>query len=85
MNRYYDEEEYNIPGSNPCLYSNIKVLREEARLTIEDLAEKMEVSSEVIKLWESNKAVPSYYEIEKLLHRKYFESLHTLLFLQRKY
>ena len=66
MNRYYDEEEYNIPGSNPCLYSNIKVLREEARLTIEDLAEKMEVSSEVIKLWESNKAVPSYYEIEKL-------------------
>ena len=39
MNRYYDEEEYNIPGSNPCLYSNIKVLREEARLNgVQDLS-----------------------------------------------
>ena len=66
MNRYYDEEELEIPSSNPYLYSNIKVLREEARLSIDALATKMNVSSEDVKNWELGKVIPTYFQVESL-------------------
>lgn len=66
MNRYYDEEEFDIPESNPYLYSNIKILREEARISVEELAKLMSVSNEIVKMWESNKLVPSFTEVEQL-------------------
>lgn len=46
--------------------TNIKVLRTEARLSIEEFAEKMEVSIETVKLWEKGKLEPTDSEITKM-------------------
>lgn len=48
------------------LHTNIKVLREEARLTIADFASAMEVDLETAKRWEKGKVVPSNQEIQKM-------------------
>lgn len=66
MNRYYDEEELNVPSTNPYLFSNIQILRKEARLSPSELGEKMNVDEITVKDWESNKLIPSTNEIIKL-------------------
>lgn len=44
--------------------TNIKVLREEARLSIEEFAEKMNVSKETVVNWEKGKQDPTNEQIE---------------------
>lgn len=50
----------------PYINTNIKVLREEARLSKEEFAEKMNVSVETVNLWEKGKLEPTDKEIEKM-------------------
>ena len=46
--------------------TNIKVLREEARLSIEEFAEKMNVSKETVVNWEKGKQDPTNEQIEQM-------------------
>lgn len=46
--------------------TNIKVLREEARITQEEFAEKLAVSLETVKLWEKGKLTPTSEEITRM-------------------
>ncbi len=46
------------------IHTNIKVLREEARLTQEEFAERIGESLETVQLWEKGKAVPTDAQIE---------------------
>lgn len=48
------------------IHTNIKVLREEARLSQEEFAERLEVSLETVKLWEKGKLDPTHREITKM-------------------
>lgn len=50
----------------PYISTNIKILREEARLSKEEFAEKMGVSVETVNLWEKGKLEPTDKEIEKM-------------------
>ena len=45
--------------------TNIKVLREEARLSVEEFAEKMNVSKETVVNWEKGKQDPTNEQIEQ--------------------
>lgn len=67
MNRYEDEYLDEIPEENPHLGSNIKVLREEARLKEIDLANALGVSVEDIKNVEKGNLKLSTDQVEKLL------------------
>ncbi len=53
----------NINNENEFLGSNIRLLREEARLTIEEFAEKAGVSVEVVKMWENGTLKPYTKEL----------------------
>ena len=46
--------------------TNIKVLREEARLSVEEFAEKMNVSKETVVNWEKGKQDPTNEQIEQM-------------------
>ncbi len=46
--------------------TNIKVLREEARLSKEEFAEKMDINVETVILWEKGKLDPTEQEIKKM-------------------
>lgn len=46
--------------------TNIKILREERRLSIDEFAEMMGVESETVKLWEKGKLEPTSDEIKKM-------------------
>lgn len=48
------------------IHTNIKVLREEARLSQEEFAEKLGVSLETVKLWEKGKLDPTPSQITKM-------------------
>lgn len=48
------------------IHTNIKVLREEARLTQEEFADKVNVTVETVKLWEKGKADPTANEITRM-------------------
>lgn len=48
------------------IHTNIKVLREEARLTQQELAEKINVSEETVALWEKGKLDPTSEQIRKM-------------------
>lgn len=50
----------------PYFSTNIRVLREEARLSKEEFAEKMDVSVETVNLWEKGKLEPTDKEIKKM-------------------
>lgn len=67
MNRYEEEYLEDIPEVNPYLGSNIKVLREEARLKEQDLAEALSVSVEEIKSFEKGTKVPTKDQVLKIL------------------
>lgn len=47
-----------MSGNNNKLASNIKVLRQEARLSIEEFAEKAGVSVDTVKAWENGTSKP---------------------------
>lgn len=70
MNRYKYEEDFSeevIPKENLHLGSNIKQLRIEKRLSIVDIANKVEVEEEVVKKWESGEQIPTEEQVKKLL------------------
>lgn len=67
MNRYDEDEELEIPTSNPHLATNIKQLRIEKRLTQEDLASQLNVSLDIVKAWEKGEIVPTELEIKNML------------------
>lgn len=46
--------------------TNIKVLREEARLSVEEFAERMNVSKETVVNWEKGKQDPTNEQIEQM-------------------
>lgn len=46
--------------------TNIKVLREEARLSVEEFAEKMNISKETVVNWEKGKQDPTNEQIEQM-------------------
>ena len=46
--------------------TNIKVLREEARLSVEEFAKKMNVSKETVVNWEKGKQDPTNEQIEQM-------------------
>ena len=46
--------------------TNIKVLREEATLSVEEFAEKMNVSKETVVNWEKGKQDPTNEQIEQM-------------------
>lgn len=46
--------------------TNIKVLREEARLSVEEFAEEMNVSKETVVNWEKGKQDPTNEQIEQM-------------------
>lgn len=48
------------------IHTNIKVLREEARLTQQEFAEKINVSEETVALWEKGKLDPTSEQIKKM-------------------
>ncbi|MCM1260935.1 MAG: helix-turn-helix domain-containing protein [Prevotella sp.] len=48
------------------IHTNIKVLREEARLTQQEFAEKLNVSEETVALWEKGKLDPTSEQIRKM-------------------
>lgn len=48
------------------IHTNIKVLREEARLTQEEFAERINVTVETVKLWEKGKLDPTSSEITRM-------------------
>lgn len=48
------------------IHTNIKVLREEARLTQQEFAEKINVSEETVVLWEKGKLDPTSEQIRKM-------------------
>lgn len=48
------------------IHTNIKVLREEARLTQEEFAEKVGVDLQTVKLWEKGKLDPTSNEITRM-------------------
>lgn len=48
------------------IHTNIKVLREEARLSKEEFAERVEVTTETVTLWEKGKLEPTQEEIKKM-------------------
>lgn len=68
MNRY-DEivDDSLVPSANPHLGSNIHILREEGRMSINELAEKVEMEPNYLREIEKGKIVPKTNEIKKLL------------------
>lgn len=62
------------------IHTNIKVLREEARLSKEEFAEKMDVSVETVVLWEKGKLDPTDSEIRRMCP---FLRIHVEDFLER--
>ena len=48
------------------IHTNIRVLREEARLSQEEFAEQLNVDVQTVKLWEKGKIDPSDDEITKM-------------------
>lgn len=46
--------------------TNIKVLREEARLSVDEFAEKMNVTKEIVIEWEKGKQNPTLKQIEQM-------------------
>ena len=46
--------------------TNIKVLREEARLSVEEFAEKMNISKETVVNWEKGKTEPTLSQLRKM-------------------
>ncbi len=68
MNRY-DEimDDSLIPAANHHLGSNIHVLREEGRMSINELAQKAELNPNYLKEIEKGKVIPNPNEIKKLL------------------
>lgn len=48
------------------IHTNIRVLREEARLSQEEFAERLEVNVEQVKMWEKGKLDPTESQITKM-------------------
>lgn len=67
--RYEEElDESQIPTVNPKLFSNIKQLRIEKRLSTKDLADLMNVDEAKVIAWEKNKAVPDTAQIKQMVN-----------------
>ncbi len=67
MNRYEDEEELEIPSENPHLSTNIRQLRTERRLSIEEFSDQLNVDVETVKAWEKGTLVPTPAQINSML------------------
>lgn len=66
--RYEDElDESQIPSVNPKLFSNIKQLRLEKRLTTKELASLIHVDEALVISWEKNQAIPSPKQIKEMI------------------
>ena len=63
--------------------TNIKVLREEARLSVEEFAEKMNVSQNTVVRWENNYKFPTQNNLIQL-SRIFHVSLDYLVGIERK-
>lgn len=67
MNRYDDDEELVIPSENPHLATNIRQLRTERRLSIEEFSSQLDVDVETAKAWEKGTIVPTQTQINRML------------------
>lgn len=68
MNRYEEFlDELDIPENNPYLGSNIKQLRLEQRLSINEFSKKVNIDEKIIEDIEKKIYIPSFQEVEQML------------------